>query len=209
MDLTPANADEPMLVTSLSALTEAQRDIVNSITPQAELVVNRWSILDIELLEIIREHEPDLFVQLKKQLFRIVEDERKCAYLDIGRAWLPLRLIFQYGTLMEALTTVSTIEGKKRVNIFSGKPVYPNEKFIDTRYQEPAAVAEIARSLTEFDDHEIRCRFEYVMSEQPTAYGTVVIEERYYEVALEYCQAVREFYINAEMQGLGIINVLS
>ena len=209
MDLTPANVDEPMLVTSLSALTEVQLDIVNSVTPQSETVVNRWSILDIELLEIIREYEPDLFLQLKEQLFCIVEDERRCAHLDIGRAWFPVRLILQHGTCMEPFETVSAVESKKRINIFSGKPVYSSEKFVDTRYQEPDVVAGIAQSLTEFDDNEFRRRFEYVMREQPTAYGEVVLEEEYYEVALEYCKDVQKFYITAETQGFGVINVLS
>ncbi|MDX2241829.1 MAG: DUF1877 family protein [Leptolyngbyaceae cyanobacterium bins.302] len=207
MDLSPAGSDAP-LISSLSELTSAQIDVLKEITSEIDLVLNRWSIYDVEVLEDLKSIFPEIYARLKPELYLIVSDEKDCSYLDLNRAWSHVSSLFLYGTSMEPSTFVSRVNNCHRINIFAGKQIDPVDKFFPMRYQEVDEVLEMAQSLKKIDEWEIRQRFERALQEQTLVYR-YRWEEESYSVLLEYCKAVQAFYQTAAAQGFGIVNAIS
>jgi hypothetical protein len=207
MGLTPADFDAP-LVSCLSELTPNQIDVLKEIASDIELVLNRWSIYDVEVLEDLKSISPETYGRLKPDLYSIVADEKDCLHLDLNRSWGQVSYIFRGETTMKPSVVVSKVENKHWVNLFSGKSFDPDDTFFPMRYQEVEEVAKMAESFSKIDESEIRWRFEEALRAQAPVYR-YDWEEESYSVLLEYCKEVQAFYQTAAIRGFGVVNAIS
>ena len=64
---------------------------------------------DIEVLEDLKSISPETYERLKSELYAIVEDEKDCLHLDLGRGWSHVSSLLQYGTSMKPSTLVGRL----------------------------------------------------------------------------------------------------
>ncbi|MGR3278200.1 DUF1877 family protein [Acaryochloris marina NIES-2412] len=205
MDLSSADDDEP-LITDFSELTPKQLCVLKEITSDIGLSHERLSIWDIDSLELLKSIYPDIYERLKPELYTIVIDEKECEYLDLGDTWSFVDSLFRFGTPMEPSTIRSNLNGYHRINIFSGKPINPSDRW-PIRYQEVYEVQEMSQLLASIDESEIQCRFEEALRTQSPVYRYGWHQESYPQL-LEFCKIVQLFYRKAASKGFGIVNAI-
>lgn len=204
-DLSPANSDTP-LVLDISELTPSQISILGKIMPDIKAVCNRWAENDIEQIEFLKELNPDLYEYLKLDLYSIVTDEKDCCYLDFDRGWAYVSSLFQAGRMMNPSVFVTIIDNCHNVNIFSGKPVDPDEsQYFTVRYQEIDEVRQIAKALSTIDESDIRDRFDRILQTAPRPFPCKWAEE-IYPFLLQHCKNVKIFYENAADKNFGVVS---
>jgi hypothetical protein len=206
--ISPINCDAPILLNS-SELTVRQIDALKEIKVEIKSVCNKWSIYDVELVEDLKCNHPKIYERIKPDLYSIIADEKNCLSLDLDFAWGHISSIFRCAALMDSSTFIKKTNGSTKVNLFSGKLVDPKDSdpFFTQRYQEVKEVREIAQSLSEVDQLELRKRFEHALKTQPPAYEFIWNEE-FYPFLMERCEEVKSFYQNAATQNFGIVNAI-
>jgi Domain of unknown function (DUF1877) len=206
-DLSPVNSDTP-LVSDISELTSSQISMLGEIGSDITAVCNRWTKNDVEEIEFLKEINPELYEYLKLDLYSIVTDEKDCCYLDFNKGWTYVSSLFQSGKMMNPSLFVSTIDNCHSVNIFSGKPVDPdNSQYFTFRYQEVDEVREIAKALSTIDESDIRYRFEQILQTDPRPFPYSWAHELH-PLLLQYCQDVKIFYKTAVEKNFGVVSTI-
>jgi Domain of unknown function (DUF1877) len=206
-DLSPANIDTQFILDT-SELTFSQISILGEIMPDINVICNRWTQNNVEEVEFLKELNPELYEHLKLDLYSIVIDEKDCCYLDFNKEWTYVSSLFQAGRMMDPSVFISTIDNRHNINIFSGKPVDPDDsRYFTFRYQEIDEVREIAKALSTIDESDIRLRFEQILQTDPRPFPYRWADELH-PLLLQHCQDVRIFYETAAEKKFGVVSTI-